>query len=238
MTRIRLITLDLDDTLWEVAPVIVRAEQTLQDWLNREHPAWLQHVGRDGLASLRREIAAQHPQHRHDLSRMRLLLLEELLRRSAHPEHDVPRAAQAAFEVFLTARNQVTLFDGVEQVLAELNRDYRVHALSNGNADVHRVGLGRYFHEHFSAARAGQAKPHPRMFEMALEAAGVAPEQAVHVGDHPEQDVLAARAVGMRTVWVNATGSPWTGEATPDAVIRSVRELPAVLRRLQDLTSP
>lgn len=233
MTAIRLITLDLDDTLWEVAPVIVRAEQTLLDWLNREHADWLRHVGHDGLARLRRDIVMQHPQHRHDLSRMRILLLEELLRRSAVPEADVPHAAEAAFEVFLAARNQVTLFDGVEQVLAELSQRHTVHALSNGNADVHRVGLGHYFHEHFSAARAGQAKPHPRMFEMALAAAGVQPEQAVHVGDHPEQDVLAARAVGMRTVWVNASGAEWTGSHAPDAVIRQFRELPAALRELE-----
>ena len=88
-------------------------------------------------------------------------------------------------------------------VLEQLRRNYLLAALTNGNADYRRLGLDRYFAFGYCAADVGAGKPHPAMFERALARANVAPTQAVHVGDHPVNDVQGATAVGMATIQVD-----------------------------------
>ena len=54
---------------------------------------------------------------------------------------------------------------------------------------------------------------------------------AVHIGDHPRDDIQGAQGAGLRAVWVNPQGAPWSGAGTPDAQIASLAELPALLAR-------
>jgi putative hydrolase of the HAD superfamily len=77
----------------------------------------------------------------------------------------------------------------------------------------------------------GVRKPDPEIFRLTLDRIGVAPGEAVHVGDDPVLDVEGARDVGMRVVQVAATGRA-TGPARPDAVISRLGDLPAALARL------
>jgi len=65
--------------------------------------------------------------------------------------------------------------------LAALSARYRVVALSNGNADVHRVGIGRHFHAAVSAAEVGVGKPDPRIFRAAAQAAGADPAKLLYL---------------------------------------------------------
>jgi len=76
-----------------------------------------------------------------------------------------------------------------------------------------------------TSARAGAAKPDARIFEQALQLAGVSPEEAVHVGDSIENDVEGARALGIRAVLVARDGP------APEGVeaVSSLSELPALL---------
>ena len=59
--------------------------------------------------------------------------------------------------------------------------------------------------------------------------AGVEAEYAVHIGDHPNDDVQGAQAAGLRAIWYNPQGKAWPVERAPDAEIRSLAELPALL---------
>jgi len=77
----------------------------------------------------------------------------------------------------------------------------------------------------------GIRKPDPEIFLRTLRHIGVAPEQAVHVGDDPVLDVEGARDAGMRVIQVTASGRA-TGAVKPDAVVRGLGEVPAVLARL------
>ena len=92
---------------------------------------------------------------------------------------------EEGFEVFIAARNRVELYDGVPQVLETLSSRYKLGALTNGNAEVHRIGIGQWFHFVVSAAEAQALKPAPAIFEAALKRAAVSASQAVHVGDDP-----------------------------------------------------
>ena len=179
----------------------------------------------DALVAHRRAHYASIPEMRHDLTRARILWLESLLGEWGY------RAELAAtgFREFWTHRNAVTLFDHVTLVLGTLGERHAIGAITNGNADVHHIGIGHHFDFVVTPAEAGAAKPDAAIFECALDAAGASPENVVHVGDDPLRDVAGAAASGMRTVWMNPEGMPWPGERRPDAEIRSLDTLISVI---------
>lgn len=227
---IKLLTFDLDNTLWDVEPIVHRAEALMREWIRREHPDFAGGFDFRGLNGLREQVVRERSDIAHDLTALRL----EVLRRAfASAGYDAPAAdiaAQGAFDEYFRGRNAVEYFPDVLETLALLRADYDLYALSNGNADIGRVGLGHLFSRHFSAISVGAPKPDPRMFRAAIAAAGLEPHQILHVGDHPEQDVAAAARVGMRTVWVNFTGQAWPDLPPADAEVSRFSDLPAVVK--------
>jgi HAD superfamily hydrolase (TIGR01549 family) len=197
-SALRAITLDLDDTLWPVGPTLVAAEAVLADWLREHAPRTAALADADRRAAIRRLLAAEHPHRAHDMSFVR----REGLRRAMAEAGDDPGLADAAFEVFLAARQRVVPFEDVRPVLARWAARYRLVAVTNGNADVGRVGLGEFFVGAVSAHELGCAKPDPRMFHEACRVAGVAPLETLHIGDDPALDVIGARAAGLQAAWL------------------------------------
>ena len=228
ISRIRAITLDLDDTLWPVWPTIHRAEAVLQTWLAAQAPATAALYAQSGTRSAHREhIRSTRPDLAHDLSTQR----REAIRLGLLQAGDDPALAEAAFEVFFAERQRVDLYADALPALEYLSSRFAIVALSNGNADVQRVGLGRYFHASVSARDAGVAKPDARIFQRGAEAAGVAPEQVLHIGDDADLDGAGALAVGMQMAWVNRAGHAWTAvEHQPHL---TVAELGALCERLR-----
>lgn len=195
---VRTITLDLDDTLWPVAPTIVEAERTLSDWLAEHAPATAVALTLERRKEIRAALVAAHPDRAHDVSFMRREALREALRHAG----DDPGLAEPGFERFLAARQRVTLFDDVLPVLERWHRRYSIVAISNGNADVTRMAIGRFFRASVSAHETGFAKPDPRMFATACERAGVPRASALHIGDDLAVDVRAAREAGLQALWL------------------------------------
>jgi FMN phosphatase YigB (HAD superfamily) len=197
LAPIQAISLDLDDTLWPVWPAIERAEATLLQWLADHAPATAARYPTTlALRAVREELEIQRPDLRHDLSALR----RESIRLALRHAGDNPALAEPAFESFFAAR---------------LAARYPLVALSNGNADVHRVGIGHLFHAAVSAREFGVAKPDPRIFHAAASAAQVAPEAVLHVGDDPLMDVVGGVNAGMQTVWVNRGGHTWDHPVQP-----------------------
>jgi len=222
LSRIKAITLDLDDTLWPVWPAIEKAEQALSDWLALHAPQTAALLAQPAARhELREHVNALHPQSRHDLSFLRRTSIALALGRSGEDAG----LADAAFEVFFAARQRVTLFDDALAGLEALSRRYPLVALSNGNADVHRIGIGAHFIASISAQQFGVGKPDPRIFQAAARAAGVRPDEVLHVGDDAALDVLAALDCGMQAVWVNRAGLPWNHPALPQDTVATLTEL-------------
>ena len=219
------ITFDLDDTLWEVGSVLANAEEKLYEWLERTCPDIARAHPPEALVAHRYAHYASIPEIRHDLTRARKLWLASLMKEWGYE----PELAETGFRVFLEHRNAVILFDGVTDVLGRLGERYAIGAITNGNADVHRIGIGHHFDFVVTPAEAGAAKPEPAIFELALDAAGASPETVVHVGDDPARDVAGAAALGIRTVWMNPEGRSWPEEVRPDAEIRSLPALVPVI---------
>lgn len=205
---IRLITVDLDDTLWPCLPVIQRAEQLLFDWLSEQVPRITAQHDIDSLRAHRLAVARQNTHLAHDLTELRRLSLAILLSQFGYTED----LAEPACELFRRARNRVEPYPEVRPTLQRLQPHASLISVTNGNAQVEQTPLAGSFDHSLSAAEVGAAKPDPALFRAAISYAGVSPGQALHVGDDPELDVLAARRIGMLVVWVNREQRPWPTE--------------------------
>lgn len=194
----RAITLDLDDTLWPMLPVLRGAERALGDWLLAHAPATAHHLDPQTRLALRKAVMTDHPERAHDVGFLRL----ELIRRALLAAGDHPSLAEPAFDVFMDARQRVTLYDDVLPVLAAWSSRMPLVAVTNGNADLRKIGIANYFVGVVSAHEIGCAKPDPKVFHAACGIAGVAPADTLHIGDDPRLDVEGAIAAGLQAKWL------------------------------------
>jgi putative hydrolase of the HAD superfamily len=196
--RIRAITVDLDDTLWPVWPVIERAEAALLQWLGTHAPQTAARFDLAGMRGVRDQVARERPALAHDLTALRREAIERMLVASG----DDSTLAGPAFEVFFTARQRVELYADALPALQRLAARWPLLGLSNGNADIGRIGLGRWFRGSLGAREAGVSKPDPRIFHDACERLGYAPGEVLHVGDDLRLDVHGSLDAGLQAAWI------------------------------------
>ncbi len=227
---IKCATFDLDDTLWAIDPVIEIANNSLFEWLQHNAQLFVRQFSIADLPQLREDVLARYPEIAHSVTQIRLRLLQEGMRTAGYGPEQAEALALQAFEVYLEGRHQVEFFEHALTMLKILReRNLLIGALSNGNADVARVGLGDYFDFQFNAEGSGQEKPHPLMFQQALAHAGLRPEQVVHVGDNPVADIEGAHNAGFWTIWVNLNDQAWPGGPAPTQTVRALNEIPQAL---------
>jgi HAD superfamily hydrolase (TIGR01549 family) len=232
--RLRLITFDLDDTLWDLRPVLVQAEQDLATWAAGRCPELVERFDRTALMALRLELMASRPELAHRISDVRIESLRLALEQCGRAPAEALTLAREGFEIFIAARHAVQPFDGVEECLKELQARYTLGVITNGNADVFRLPLGRYFDFAVRAETLAAAKPDPIPFSEALRTAGVEAAETLHVGDHHDHDIAGAIGAGMRSAWYNPRAKAWPGGPQADGEFRDFAELPGLLSRLQD----
>lgn len=127
-----------------------------------------------------------------------------------------------------------TVFEDAYDTLNWLrDHGYRLGAVTNRHLggpvfrkEMRRYGLLDYFDVLSISCDVGYMKPHPRIFQHALEALGLTPEEAVMVGDSLRADVEGAQALGMTAVWRRRDSAREDAEgAEPNYVVDSLREL-------------
>ncbi len=216
------ICIDLDNTLWPVEEVIVRAERVTFDWLADHYPQVAARHDIESLRLLGKRVATEFPHLRHDLSHLRKLVFVAVAEDCGYG----PELADQAFEVFFTARCEVSCYADVEPGLARLAAAFPLLALTNGNACLDRCGVADYFVGCVYARDVGAAKPRREIFAAATQRLGLDPAAILHVGDDPVADVSGAAAAGMQTVWLNRSGQQWQlSECAPDGQARDFDEL-------------
>jgi 2-haloalkanoic acid dehalogenase type II len=229
MRSILAICFDLDNTLWDVWPAIVRAEQEMYAFLSERYPRICAKYSIEGLRAARERVIADEPHMSHDFTYLRLASL----RRCADEVGYEASLAEEAFAIFFAARNAVTLYQDAEHALPELRARYRLFSLTNGNADLRAIGLHDFFEHRFAAREVGALKPDPKAFRHVLEQTSLAPQQILFVGDDPVADIQGARSVGMQGVWMNRGGALWSTDWGPAPLsIAKLTELLPLLERL------
>jgi len=225
MREVQAIIFDLDDTLWDVRPVILRAEHVMLQYLADRYPRVLELHTIESMRDFRARMALENAAMRHDFTWLRKQALRAHALEAGYPE----TMADEVFAVFYRARNEVVLYYDVLPALEALQQRFRLFAISNGNADLAAIGLARFFEQSLAARDAGMLKPDPRIFAMLLERSGIPPRHAVHVGDDPDADVEGARRAGVVPVWLNRHGGPWPRASQEPLAIRSLMELDVLL---------
>jgi FMN hydrolase / 5-amino-6-(5-phospho-D-ribitylamino)uracil phosphatase len=210
--------LDLDDTLWPVAPAILQAERATASFVAERHPE-VAGAGAPPEAIIaamrhwREQVAGLHPERAFDLTWLRTEALRRQALAAGRSEQDAAAFAAETFEVFFGWRHAVQPYPDVPQALARLARHFPLYVLSNGNAEPARTSLGHHFRGAYSARGLGVAKPDPRAFRAVAESVGIPVGRWLYVGDDPHADVVGARCAGMATAWVHRREKIW-----PDAL--------------------
>lgn len=210
---VRAICFDLDNTLWEVGPVLMRAEVILADWLRSRYPRITEKFSAEQMFEARAALTLEEPHRAHDFTYLRRESLARLAAAAGYDRDLSSSIAQEAFAAWHAARNLCEPFDDVVPALQRLREDFRLATLTNGNADLGRIGLAHHFEVSLHASALGCAKPDSRVYLALADALTLTPAEILFVGDEPYADVVGPRAVGMQTVWVNRVGATW-----PDAL--------------------
>ena len=227
---IKVLSFDLDDTLWPCFPTISRAESLLYQWLSEHVPVITENYDMQQLRARRTELLKSSPELAHDLSLLRIRSFELLANEFSLSDEWI----EPAFEVFYLARQQITLFDDVKPVLDELAVEYQLVSLTNGNADTVRTGVDHWFDHSLNSASVGKLKSEPDIYREIQKLTDINAQQMVHIGDDPQHDISGAKSAGAYAIWLNRQRKQWQLDSCePDAIISSLHELPEVIARLQ-----
>lgn len=233
---IKVLAFDLDDTLWDMRQTLLRAEKLLGEWLAKNCQGFSYDI--KAIRQIREQVVIEQPSLAVNLSQLRVRVIQRALMASDYPEAQATAYAEEAFEIFFAARNQVIFFDGAIKSLEALSENYILGSLTNGNADIVKLGLSGFFSFTFSAADVGTPKPAPDLFETALKHTGVKPNEMIYIGDHPLHDIDAAKHLGINTIWVNLANREYTGNMHPDQQVVHLSHLPGAVSKIDVKSSP
>lgn len=232
LRKIKIVSFDLDDTLWDCDSVISKAEASLQQFLAQKgHHRVVEHITQPQVKVYQNKVYSMHPTQSYDVSFVRRQVLR--LAAEACEIEDHESFVEEAFQHFYHARTfhvSEHLFPGAVEAVARLRRlGLRIGTITNGNADVTKVPeLGPLVEHHVNPMMAGAAKPALGIFEcLRSKFKNIQPDEILHVGDSYESDVRGALRAGMSACWVNVHGEPVPEEDEDKAIltIRHVEDL-------------
>lgn len=203
LSKIRVLSFDLDNTIYDCQSVLTRAENWLTDYLCekfslggecKEYAFW---------AKIKAELLRENNELANDVGYLRALSLVEAFRRLKMPLKGGIDEAMEYVDLFVSHRSDGYVSPQVHDLMGRLCSRYRLIAVSNGNLDARRLGVSHYF-EYDVRPRMHElkCKPHQDMFCRAIELMGVTKDEVLHVGDDPYTDVYGAVSNGIACAWV------------------------------------
>jgi putative hydrolase of the HAD superfamily len=204
--KVKALTFDLDDTLYENGSVIRQVEQKAVQWLHQHHPVSLNWNATQWQA-LKIELLQTFPELRHDVTLWRHTQICQGLKFLGYDDPKAQSAADELIERVLQWRNNVSIPSESHDVLEQLSQSLPLVAITNGNVNVDAIGLSKYFSLVLKAGPDGRAKPFADMFLKAQQHLDMPACHILHVGDHVVTDVYGAKQHGFSACWYNDTGA-------------------------------
>ena len=233
MKNIKMITFDLDDTLWDNMPTITKAEFETRKWIEDQ-------VGKvewgdfNDFIKIREELIKNDPSVQWDISKLRKEIFRIKLLH-IEPESYRNRIVENAFDLFMLKRHEIELFDDVEVVIKDLSKKFTLGVLTNGNADIYKCDIGKYFHLSISSLEAKNSEPHRAHFDEAIKQVNdVIFENMLHIGDHQIHDILGAFNLGIDTLWFNNNNSEWDQDFQKPDEFNAWKDLPEIIKNKYD----
>lgn len=231
---IKLITFDLDDTLWDNLPIIVEAESDMVGWLQERVPRFSQTYA-ESARHYRTQVIQTRPQIQYDMNKIRMSVLERVLQDCTDDRDKAHELALSALCIFHGRRNRFLLMDHAAEVLSTLSQKYTLASVTNGTSDVRQSPIGKYFDLSLNAANVQASKPNPIMFLTVLSQMGTKPNEAVHIGDHPVDDIECAVEIGMHTIQFHTSCRGRQRDVSPRAtcVVSCLRDIPCAIEKIE-----
>ena len=230
---IKCLTFDLDDTLWDIRPVIKNLDQKLYQWLADNAPAYTHKYPIEDFVRLKNLVLNRYPDIAHSVTDVRIKGLQIGLKNAGYSDQQAAILADQGFAVALKARQEVEYFPHTWAALDALrDQGYLMGAVTNGNADINKVGLQEHFDFQFSAHDSGVEKPDPLIYQHMLEHIQLPASSVIHIGDNPIADVLGAKQLGMATIWVNVITQTWEHDFSADQQVNCLSDLPLAVANI------
>ncbi len=229
--QLRAIYFDLDDTLCATTRFAATARRNAIK-------AMLAHGLRAPLDAVQREleevIAEFSSNYEHHFDKL-LLRLD-------------PRALEGVNRTILVAAGvaayhdtkflELKIADGARELLSDLRHaGIGLGIVSHGRTlkqaeKLVRLGIAGLFAPHavVISDEVGINKPNPKLFQLALRGGGYQAQETMYVGDHPQNDIVPPKKLGMRTVWARGMSRQTLADEAPDHTIDDFKQLRALLR--------
>ena len=215
MSEINLITFDLDDTFWDIRSTIINAENNSRKWAEDRIGKKIEWGTFEDFMKIRSELVKKDPSLEYDLGMLRKKTIAHHTKKFFKETKDLNEFIEDAYFFFLEERHKVTFYDDVIAVLEELSAEYKLGVLTIGNADVNKLGIGHLFDFSISSMDVKSNKPGRAHFVKAHELSQVDFKNTLHVGDHPVNDIVGARELGINTMWFNPNNLNWEIDESP-----------------------
>ena len=129
------------------------------------------------------------------------------------------------------------LYPDTKMILEALSKKYKLGVIANQSLGtkerLDNWNIGKYFDVVVASAEADCAKPDLKIFNLALEQAGCKPNDAVMIGDRLDNDIVPAKQIGMKTVWVRQGFAKYqiicNESEQPDFIIDSISNILDIL---------
>lgn len=147
-----------------------------------------------------------------------------------------PRETAKVYEGLLGVGHY--FMDGAVELLETLSSEYRLYLATNGTANVQKsrissAGISKYFQGIYISEDVGYNKPDPRYFEACFKDIPIfIREETVMIGDSLTSDIKGGINARIKTVWFNHEGKSRDDSIVPDYKIRSLGEIPELMKRI------
>ena len=203
--KYKVMSFDLDNTLYDNVPVLEKAEQALFLFLQEKlTPQRIPPLS--WWIDLSIHLLNQHNSLEHDITALRKLTLYEGIGQIAKTltQDEIKTLVNDGMSVFMDWRNKIVIGSEVNHVLMMLKKKYRLVIITNGNAQpqLFMPNYSALFDMTFFAGQHGKKKPHVDLFSQCCEYCNIQPNELIHVGDMLEDDVYGAKKYGADAIWL------------------------------------
>ena len=203
LTPFKVISFDLDDTLYDNSSVIELAEQYFLAFIKTQ--SQITALDEAYWKSWKMKIYQQNPLLCEDVIAWRRATLSQLLAYHHKTESDIQKLCDAAMQYFTEWRHRIDIPAQSVAVLNELKTRYTLVAITNGNVSPSRIGLDQFAFT-LRGGEQGRAKPHADLFHQTAQYFHIQPQEILHVGDNLTTDVQGAIQAGCQAAWINLSG--------------------------------
>ena len=192
LEKIKVISFDLDNTLYDNSPVIKKAEKQSQQYLSKEFVKQDKIFDVDQFISVRKSLIKNNNIAFDNLTYLRQECLKQVCMNLQNSAHIVKKAT----EIFIDLRQEAEIPLEINYMIEEFSKRFILVSMTNGNCDAENLSVGKYFKKNYSPQQGYRAKPHTEMYKKVISDFEIKPEELLHIGDEEKSDGMGASQAG------------------------------------------